>query len=1504
MKHKFLLLASAALLPLAAWSQNISFADEAVKQVCVSNWDTNGDSELSQDEAAAVTSLGTLFRSNQDITTFTELEYFTGLEKIDAKAFMSCRNLTEVIIPQNVTTLEAEAFKESGLTSIVLPANVENVGSECFWGCSSLAAIDLGSVKRIENSAFSNLESLTSITIPGTWTDRDGSCWAEFAWNPNLETVIVGEGIVDFPWYVFTGCPKLSNVTLPSTLGSISAAAFSGCSSLKNINLPSKLTVIADEAFFETGLTGVLLPATVETVGNKAFMNCASLTTLGLSSLKEAGDSAFANCTSLKMVDIPATISGEKGAGIFAGCTQLNYVSLSEGIATINPGMFQNCQMLTNITLPASLVAVADSAFKCSGLTSIVLPSAVGSLGTESFWGCGALTSIDLGNVKKAGRDVFGECNALASVTIPATWHSLEYEGENVWGSFANCHNLQKVIFREGVTTLDAVMFAGCEKLSSVTLPSSLINISWAAFSGCTNLKSITIPNKVKSIEGEAFKESGLISIVLPPSVEHVGPDCFWGCASVNTIDLGSVKRIEASAFSNMESLTSITIPGTWTERDEYCWAEFAYNPNLETVVVSEGIENFPWHVFTGCPKLSNVTLPSSLQSVDTGAFSGCTSLKNITLPDNLTSIGSEAFQGTGLGYVALPASVTEIGETAFADCENLACVEVLGEEPANIAANSFSNDPKLVVYVKAGVGDLYIGTENWKDLPINERATIAEGTYYLKNVGTGMYLTRGADWGRRAVLSTWGLPVQFNLQPNGDYQIYFPNMWFNQSLLFRGDNEDVWVDYNGQTNPETPNWTITIAADGNLRIQSAIDHPYHGQAAEPGTFLGNRPEDGEIVNGNVTEAEGMNIDWRLVPVDDYADYKEIAVKISELERIIESVAAMGIDTSEAQALIAQGTATAEELDEAIGKLLDDFKAALAENLEGAQEPIDITALVQNPSFSNDMGDYWTATEGTGFDLYCDNAEYYEKTFDIHQTITGLPVGNYLVKVKGFHRPGDPNQVYADYKQGNDNVWAELYANGQSVKLQNIAVAAQDEQINGCGLEVTYDKQTQYLPNWMWDTKQWFDNGYYENELAVAVTDGTLTLGIRSEQTGSMDWVIFDDFQLFYLESCDLINVTNALVAGYSSDRSIDFTKVDGASAWIATGFRGGNIQLSRIYTVPANTGIYVKADNAGVVAVPRTTEKAYYVNMFQPVVKSTTIEPIELVDGVSYQTLSFALSNTTGKPMFFPNTEAKTYGNNKMYLRLPEWLLANEARELTVDQTFETTDAAEAVETEELTVGSAKVAGFSSNKNLDFTKVKGVSAWIATGFSGGNIQLSRVYAVPAGTGLYIKADAPGTFKIPVTTEVPYYVNLFVGVPNGATIPKYETVSGEKMQTLTFALSQTTGKPMFFPNEGTKTYGKNKMYLRLPASLLEDEISARGITFEFEGEETTGISDFSESGNGEMVNDDSTGSAQVYDLQGRRIETSNFNVQTSKLNKGLYIQRSSGGKNGRKVIMR
>jgi len=376
------------------------------------------------------------------------------------------------------------------------------------------------------------------------------------------------------------------------------------------------------------------------------------------------------------------------------------------------------------------------------------------------------------------------------------------------------------------------------------------------------------------------------------------------------------------------------------------------------------------------------------------------------------------------------------------------------------------------------------------------------------------------------------------------------------------------------------------------------------------------------------------------------------------------------------------------------------------------------------------------------------------------------------------------------------------------------------------------------------------------------------------------------------------VSISKVGVAGFSSNENLDFSKVSGVSAWIATGFSGGSIQLSRIYAVPAGTGVYLKADKAGTYTIPTTSEKPYYVNFFQSVVRSATIPPFEYIGGANCQTLSFATSQTTGKPAFFPNTADKTYKDNKMYLCLPVDIID-------APTTGNITDA-----TVDVKVTSVGVAGFSSNKNLDFSKTSDVSAWIATGFRDGKILLSRINIVPAGTGIYVKASKAGTYKVPVTTATACYKNMFVGVPNGATVGRYEYVDGIQYSTLSFATSQTTGKPAFFPNMGEKTYNTGKMYLRMPTSQLTSASSARAFDLEFLDTEemgnTTGIceasplneDDGAHQSSGEMINDGSTGSPQVYDLQGRRIESSMFKVQSSKIKRGVYIQ------NGRKVIVK
>ena len=393
-------------------------------------------------------------------------------------------------------------------------------------------------------------------------------------------------------------------------------------------------------------------------------------------------------------------------------------------------------------------------------------------------------------------------------------------------------------------------------------------------------------------------------------------------------------------------------------------------------------------------------------------------------------------------------------------------------------------------------------------------------------------------------------------------------------------------------------------------------------------------------------------------------------------------------------------------------------------------------------------------------------------------------------------------------------------------------------------------------------------------------------------------WTVFyyDADQKEYLEyegsSSQEIVVRSALVAGFSSLKALDFTGSD-LSAWTATGFRNGNVMLSRVYKVPAGTGVYLKASEAGTFTVPSTTRRAYYANFFVGTPEGLTVEPTETVGGETYQTLSFAMSKSTGNPGFFPNTDDKTYAEGKMYLHLPVWALGDAARlndkiEMINDNRGGVTDTAdEGLVT--VTVSEVGAAGFSSDKNLDFTGITGISAWIATGFAEGNVLLSRVYAVPAGTGVYLKADNPGTAitrNIPVTTERPCYANLFVGTGGTAvTVEPTQVIDNVTYRTLSFAKSKTTGKPGFFPNTEDKAYAAGKMYLQLPASFVDVGREARQMASEdapnesrtfglvFCEDDVLSMADMATGiGSVKHLMDNDNDDRGVYDLQGRRLQ--------------------------------
>ena len=283
----------------------ITFKDAAVKAICVENWDTDGDGELSYEEAAAVTTISTLFCENEAITSFDEFQFFTGVSSIKNWAFKSCSSLSSITIPENVTTIESAAFFNcSSLTEIVMPDHVISLGLQAFRGCSNLTTVVFSSdLESIGQQAFWGCSSLTDFVLPNGLTTIESSA---FYSCKSLINIVIPNTVTSIGGGAFYSCKKLSNITLSNSLTSI-VQLFADCPSLTHIEIPISMKTIEGYAFSGTVLTNIVLPEGLISLGESAFDSSTRLTSIQVNAvIPPAGGSNMFNNTGNCPIYVPA----------------------------------------------------------------------------------------------------------------------------------------------------------------------------------------------------------------------------------------------------------------------------------------------------------------------------------------------------------------------------------------------------------------------------------------------------------------------------------------------------------------------------------------------------------------------------------------------------------------------------------------------------------------------------------------------------------------------------------------------------------------------------------------------------------------------------------------------------------------------------------------------------------------------------------------------------------------------------------------------------------------------------------------------------------------------------------------------------------------------------------------------------------------------------------------------------------------------------------------------
>ena len=525
----------------------IEFADSAVEALCLANWDVNGDGKLGYDEAEVVTSLGDVFKGDSTITSFDELQYFTGLTSIGS--FENCINLKSIVLPDSITKVNINLKNCSSFHYLRIPRSVTSI-SFSYENCPLDLEIESGNtqymsenggvykiypnttgrllwyvnnsctsfivdtcVYQIEETAFWNAKNLEYVKFEGSNSPNQYSehyvsigyynnSYNTFKNCPLKEVELnryirrrIEDSIYD-NYDVFQNNKTLEKVTLGSNVTSFYDNMFDGCSNLSTVVTESEITYVGVHAFRGTKWAETNSENGVTYLGN------------------------YAATYDGKSVDITFKDNTSGIAkGFFSGVKGLGAVELPSSNISIPNLMFYWAEA-EDVIIPKDITRISYNSFTYAKVHKLVIEESENELQIDSNHDdpCGAFDSSNIGTAI-LNRPLI-EHNSIGS-----DWNR---QYAHPFGASA----IDTVIITRDLDISD--WFNGCE-INIVEFPQGLTSIGDYAFKYQNDsyiyyyrysysLKSITIPSSVTSIGSQAFYKCSYLTSVtclatVPPSI-------------------------------------------------------------------------------------------------------------------------------------------------------------------------------------------------------------------------------------------------------------------------------------------------------------------------------------------------------------------------------------------------------------------------------------------------------------------------------------------------------------------------------------------------------------------------------------------------------------------------------------------------------------------------------------------------------------------------------------------------------------------------------------------------------------------------------------------------------------------------------------------------------------------------------------------------------------------------------------------------------------------------
>lgn len=583
-----------------------------------------------------------------------------------------------------------------------------------------------GDVKEVRSDRISGLNDSPSV-VRAVFGDGVETVSPSFFYYPNISEISVGKGCKT----LFTGGKTLAvryrgaldewaekvNVTSPNRISELYIGGE------KPTELHLNCANVNDYAFYGlTQIQSVSFGENVRKVGKYAFSNCTSLSRIAFGGgVREIGDYAF-YCHAFAGKELIFPDSLERiGNYAFNSANADGYgVTFGTGLAFMGPQNIFPTRVdyrgtladWCGIQFSNGILNGTRGEFYVGGekVTELVIPDEVEKIEKYAFEGGSFSGPVRFGkNVKEIGKGALntsshndieygGTLKDWCSISFGADWRVMIDNVSLIIGG----ERIEKLLL-EGTGAIPDYAFLGFD-IGSVTLGDGVKKIGKSAFCYCKSLASLSLGDSVEEIGERAFNMcTSLADLSLGTGLESVGKYAFAGCGKLScTVRLpASLTEIGYAPFTDT-SITAFEVAegnpaysaqdGVLFDKEMKILVAYPRGKSDETYTVPDGVNRIAAEAFYTNPYLCEVAFPASLEEIGNSAFYSCSALEKITFAGNsLVSVGSDAFYRTGLLAAELPDSVKYVGRRAFNGCSQMEYI-ILGKGTEQIDTAAFGN--------------------------------------------------------------------------------------------------------------------------------------------------------------------------------------------------------------------------------------------------------------------------------------------------------------------------------------------------------------------------------------------------------------------------------------------------------------------------------------------------------------------------------------------------------------------------------------------------------------------------------------------------------------------------------------------------------------------------------------------------------------------------------------------------------------------------------------------